>query len=59
LFSLLGLVFMVWCLAWCLVWIFNALKVSTNLKGYRLGILYCVGVFGGDVLTRFIIGWFY
>lgn len=42
---------------WALVWMFQALKVSCNLKGYRLGILYCVGVFGGDVLCRYLIRW--
>ena len=36
---------------------FQALKVSCNLKGYRLGILYCVGIFGGDVLCRYLIKW--
>ena len=40
-----------------LVWMFQALKVSCNLKGYRLGILYCVGIFGGDVLCRYLIKW--
>lgn len=53
--ALLGLVFLVW----ALVWMFNALKVSCNLKGYPLGILYCVGVFGGDALCRVIISQFY
>lgn len=53
--SLLSFVFLVW----VLVWMFNALKVSCNLKGYRLGILYCIGVFGGDALCRIIMGQFY
>ena len=44
-------------LIWALVWMFQALKVSCNLKGYRLGILYCVGIFGGDVLCRYLIKW--
>ncbi len=42
-------------LIWALVWMFNALKVSCNLKGYPLGILYCIGVFGGDFICRLII----
>ncbi len=50
--SLVGLIFLIW----ALVWMFKALKVSCNLKGYPLGILYCVAVFGGDVLCRYLIG---
>lgn len=50
--SLVGFIFLVW----VLVWMFKALKVSCNLKGYPLGILYCVAVFGGDVLCRYLIG---
>ena len=50
--SLIGLIFLVW----ALVWMFKALKVSCNLKGYPLGILYCVAVFGGDILCRYLIG---
>ena len=38
--SLVSFVFLIW----ALVWMFQALKVSCNLKGYRLVILYCVGV---------------
>lgn len=53
--SLIGVIFLVW----VLVWMYKALKVSCNLKGYQLGILYCVGVFGGDVLCRYLIGMFY
>ena len=49
--SLIGVIFLVW----ALVWMFNALKVSCNLKGYPLGILYCIAVFGGDVLCRYLI----
>lgn len=43
-------------LLWTLVWMFNALRVSCNLKGYKLGILYCVAVFGGDFICRYLIG---
>lgn len=50
--SLIGVIFLVW----VLVWMFKALKVSCNLKGYPLGILYCVAVFGGDILCRYLIG---
>ena len=50
--SLIGMIFLVW----ALVWMFKALKVSCNLKGYPLGILYCVAVFGGDILCRYLIG---
>lgn len=53
--SVIGMIFLIW----GLVWMFKALKVSCNLKGYQLGILYCVGVFGGDVLCRYLIGMFY
>jgi len=53
--SLISFVFLIW----ALVWMFNALKVSCNLKGYTLGILYCVGVFGGDLLCRLIISQLY
>lgn len=49
--SLVGMAFLIWALAW----MFQALKVSCNLKGYKLGILYSVGVFGGDVLCRYLI----
>lgn len=49
--SLVALVFLIW----TLFWMFQALKVSCNLKGYKLGILYCVGIFGGDVLCRYLI----
>lgn len=50
--SVIGMIFLIW----GLVWMYKALKVSCNLKGYQLGILYCVGVFGGDILCRFLIG---
>ncbi len=49
--SLISLIFLVWALAW----MYKALKVSCNLKGYPLGILYCVAVFCGDVLCRYLI----
>ena len=49
--SLIGLIFLVW----ALVWMYKSLRVSCNLKGYPLGVLYCVAVFGGDALCRYII----
>lgn len=53
--SLVASIFMIW----TLVWMFNALRISCNLKGYKLGILYCVAVFGGDVACRYLIGMCY
>lgn len=53
--SVIGMIFLIW----GLVWMYKALKVSCNLKGYQLGILYCVGVFGGDILCRYLIGMCY
>lgn len=53
--SVIGMIFLIW----ALVWMFKALKVSCNLKGYPLGILYCVAVFGGDILCRYLIRLFY
>lgn len=49
--SLIGMIFLVW----ALIGMFKALKVSCNLKGYPLGILYCIAVFGGDVLCHYLI----
>ncbi|WP_455672212.1 hypothetical protein [Phocaeicola sp.] len=42
-----------------LVWMFNALNVSCNLKQWRLWVIALVGMIGGDVLCRMMIGWFY
>lgn len=53
--SLVSVIFLVW----VLVWMFNALKVSCNLKGKKLGILYAAAIIGGDVACRFIIRLFY
>lgn len=44
---------------WCAVWLFQALKVSANLQGWRLGTVYVLGVFGGDILCRYLIGMLY
>jgi hypothetical protein len=46
-------------LIWSLVWIYKALKISCNLKGAPLVILYIAGVFGGDIVSRIIIRLFY
>lgn len=53
--ALIAFAFMIW----ALIWMFNALRVSSNLKGYTLGILYCIGVFGGDFLCRYLISFCY
>lgn len=44
---------------WCAVWLFQALKVSANLKGWRIGVVYVLAVFGGDALCRYLIGMLY
>lgn len=41
------------------VWMFNALKISCNLKGGRLWTVALVGIIGGDVLCRMLIRLFY
>jgi hypothetical protein len=51
----IGLVFCVW----ALVWMYKALKISCNLKGAPLVILYAVGIIGGDIVSRIIIRLFY
>jgi hypothetical protein len=42
-----------------LIWMFNAVKVSCNLKGGRLWTVYLVGVMGGDIVCRLLIGLLY
>ena len=49
--ALLGVVFLVW----TLVWMYSALKVSCNLKGFRLVLVYILSIAGGDILCRLII----
>lgn len=44
---------------WMGYWMFKALQVSCNLKEVKLGVLFCVGLFGGDIICRFIIGLLY
>ena len=53
--SLFGVLFLVL----GLIWMFNALKVSCNLKGTKLGLLYAIAVLGGDAITRIIISSLY
>lgn len=50
--TLLSTVFLIW----VLIWMFQALKVSCNLKGPRLWIVYLIAVFGGDAICRLLIG---
>lgn len=53
--TLLGLPFLIL----TLIWMFNALKVSCNLKLWKLWTVALIGIIGGDVLCRFLIGWLY
>ena len=53
--TLLGLPFLIL----TLIWMFNALKVSCNLKQWKLWIVALIGIIGGDVLCRVLIGWLY
>ena len=53
--SLLGLPFIIF----SLIWMFQALKVSCNLKQSRLWIIALVGIIGGDFICRLLIGLFY
>ncbi len=54
-FSLIVILFLVW----TLIWMFNALKISCNLKGARLGWWYAAAIIGGDALCRVVISSFY
>lgn len=49
--SLIGIPFLIF----SLVWMFQALKVSCNLKQSRLWIVAVIGIFGGDYLCRLLI----
>lgn len=53
--TLLGLPFLIL----TLIWMFNALKVFCNLKQWKLWTVALIGIIGGDVLCRFLIGWLY
>ena len=53
--TLLGLPFLIL----TLIWMFNPLKVSCNLKQWKLWTVALIGIIGGDVLCRFLIGWLY
>ena len=52
LLMIVGIVFMVW----MLIWMYNALRVSCNLKGGAAVGVYVVGVVIGDLLCRIVIG---
>ena len=53
--TLLGLPFLIL----TLIWMFHALNVSCNLKQWKLWTVALLGIIGGDVLCRFLIGWLY
>ena len=53
--TLLGLPFLIL----TLIWMLNALKVSCNLKQWKLWMVALIGIIGGDVLCRVLIGWLY
>lgn len=53
--TLLGLPFLIL----TLIWMFNALKVSCNLKQWKLWMVALIGIIGGDVLCRLLIEWLY
>ncbi|MDC2179831.1 hypothetical protein ACMSEF_06330 [Bacteroides thetaiotaomicron] len=53
--TLLGLPFLIL----TLIWMFNALKVSCNLKQWKLWTVALIGIIGGDVLCRLLIEWLY
>lgn len=53
--SLLSLVFVIW----MGYWLFKALQVSCNLKETKLAVLFCIGLLGGDFISRLIINLLY
>ena len=53
--TLLGLPFLIL----TLIWMYNALKVSCNLKQWKLWTVALIGIIGGDVLCRLLIAWLY
>lgn len=53
--DLVGVVFVVG----CMIWLFQALKVSCNLKGWKLWSVYLLGTFGADIACRYIISLLY
>jgi hypothetical protein len=38
-----------------LIWMFNAVRVSCNLQGWRLWVVYLVGILGGEIICRLLI----
>lgn len=55
LIMLLSILFLVW----VLVWMYNALRVSCNLKGGKAAAVFIVAVMVGDILCRLLIGLMY
>ena len=53
---LLHIVLLMAALVLMMIWLFNAVKVSCNLKGGRLWTVFLVGVLGGDMLCKLLIG---
>ena len=41
---------------WVLYWMFRAISVACNLKGRNLWLVFIIGIFGGDILCRYLIG---
>lgn len=52
-------VFVIVAIVMSVVWMYNALKVSCNLNGYRLKLFFIVAYIGSDVACRYIIGTLY
>ena len=53
--AVLASLLMVLFVTWMMIWMFNALKVSCNLKSTTLVLWYIFAVLGGDILCRIII----
>ncbi|MFR1237006.1 MAG: YIP1 family protein [Barnesiella sp.] len=51
--SLIGMLFLIW----VLIWMYQAFRISCNLKGYKLGLCYAIAILGGDFLCRSLIGY--
>ena len=43
--------------AWSYIWLYNAMKVSCNLKGLKGALVYIFAIIGGDILTVWIISY--
>ena len=42
-------------LVWTLIWMFKALRISCNLKGFKLTMLYIISIGGGEMIIRYLI----